>query len=378
MKELIKVIAFDADDTLWSNEPFFQEIEKQYTDLLKPYGTSEDISAALFQTEMNNLKYLGYGAKAFTISMVETALHVSGQKISGTDIQHIIELGKSLLKMPIELLPGVKETLKELKEKGKYKLVVATKGDLLDQENKLERSGLASYFDHIEVMSDKTEKEYQRMLNILQIAPSEFVMIGNSLKSDIQPVLSLGGYGIHIPFEVMWKHEVVDTFLQEFFRISGTHHSGRLSDRITLKLTVFNTFHHSIIVLHNQECTQLFPSIESALCGHICIVCQKVNRCVLIFCQQFGSHFFNAFLCIVESSFHFFLRFPYITDHQIITRIDHIRYPVENPESRIPGKSNIIGPIYTGITYRHFSSTTINRSKYSHVRIIHAKPKYTA
>ena len=118
MKELIKVIAFDADDTLWSNEPFFQEVEKQYTDLLKPYGTPKEISAALFQTEMNNLKYLGYGAKAFTISMVETALHVSGQKISGTDIQHIIELGKSLLKMPIELLPGVKETLKVLKEKG--------------------------------------------------------------------------------------------------------------------------------------------------------------------------------------------------------------------------------------------------------------------
>ena len=100
MKELIKIIAFDADDTLWSNEPFFQEIEKQYTDLLKPYGTSEDISAALFQTEMNNLKCLGYGAKAFTISMVETALRVSGRKISATDIQHIIKLGKSLLKMP--------------------------------------------------------------------------------------------------------------------------------------------------------------------------------------------------------------------------------------------------------------------------------------
>lgn len=98
MKELIKVIAFDADDTLWSNEPFFQDIEKQYTDLLKSYGTPEDISAALFQTEMNNLKCLGYGAKAFTISMVETALRVSGRKISATDIQHIIELGKSLLK----------------------------------------------------------------------------------------------------------------------------------------------------------------------------------------------------------------------------------------------------------------------------------------
>ena len=212
MKEFIKVIAFDADDTLWSNEPFFQEIEKQYTSLLQPYGTPKDISAALFQTEINNLKHLGYGAKAFTISMVETALQISGQKIPATDIQHIIDLGKSLLKIPIELLPGVKETLKALKEKGQYKLVVATKGDLLDQENKLERSGLAPYFDHIEVMSDKTEKEYLRMLNILQVTPSELVMVGNSLKSDIQPVLSLGGYGVHIPFEVMWKHEVADTF----------------------------------------------------------------------------------------------------------------------------------------------------------------------
>lgn len=212
MKEQIKVIAFDADDTLWVNEPYFQEIEKQYTQLLKSYGNSEEISAALFKTEMKNLKALGYGAKAFTISMVETALEVSNQKIAANDIQQIVDLGKSLLEIPIELLPEVKETLKILKVKGKYKLVVATKGDLLDQENKLERSGLAPYFDHIEVMSDKTEKEYLRLLNILQIKPSEFLMIGNSLKSDIQPVLALGGYGVYIPFEVMWQHEVVDTF----------------------------------------------------------------------------------------------------------------------------------------------------------------------
>lgn len=212
MKKLIKVIAFDADDTLWSNEPFFQEVEKQYVRLLESYGTPKEISAALFQTEMNNLKILGYGAKAFTISMVETALRISEQKISADTIQQIIALGKSLLEMPIELLPGVEKTLKSLKKQEKYKLVVATKGDLLDQENKLERSGLASYFDHIEVMSDKTEKEYLRLLNILQISPSEFVMVGNSLKSDIQPVLSLGGYGIHVPFEVMWQHEVVNTF----------------------------------------------------------------------------------------------------------------------------------------------------------------------
>lgn len=212
MKEQIKVIAFDADDTLWVNEPYFQEIEKQYTQLLNSYGNSEEISAALFKTEMKNLKSLGYGAKAFTISMVETALDVSNQKIAADGIRQIVDLGKSLLEIPIELLPKVKETLEVLKEKGKYKLVVATKGDLLDQENKLERSGLAPYFDHIEVMSDKTEKEYLRLLNILQIKPSEFLMIGNSLKSDIQPVLALGGYGVYIPFEVMWQHEVVDTF----------------------------------------------------------------------------------------------------------------------------------------------------------------------
>ena len=218
MKELIKVIAFDADDTLWSNEPFFQEVEKEYIDLVKAYSTPDKTSAALFQTEISNLKTLGYGAKAFTISMVETAIRISDQKISASDILTIINLGKSLLQMPIQLLPGVRESLQALKEKGRYKLVVATKGDLLDQENKLERSGLSPYFDHIEVMSDKTEKEYSRMLSILQVEPSEFVMIGNSLKSDIQPVLSLGGYGVHIPFEVMWQHEVVDTFTHDHLK----------------------------------------------------------------------------------------------------------------------------------------------------------------
>lgn len=224
----IKIIAFDADDTLWSNEPFFQEVERRYTELLKPYGTPKEISSELFQTEMRNLKDLGYGAKAFTISMIETALRISRHTISADDTHRIIDLGKSLLQMPIELLPGVKETLEALKEKGNYKLVVATKGDLLDQENKLERSGLASYFDHVEVMSDKTEKEYTRLLNRLQIAPEEFAMVGNSLKSDIQPVLSLGGYGVHIPFEVMWKHEVVDTFTHD--HLTQVHGFTHLSD----------------------------------------------------------------------------------------------------------------------------------------------------
>lgn len=212
MNHHLKVIAFDADDTLWSNEPFFQDVERKYTELLSEYGTPKEISAALFATEMNNLASLGYGAKAFTLSMIETALHVSGRKVPAEKIEQIILLGKSLLEMPIELLPGVEDTLKALKATGRYRLVVATKGDLLDQERKLKRSGLMPYFDHIEIMSDKTEKEYLRLLNQLQVTPEEFLMIGNSLKSDVRPVLSIGGYGVHIPFEVMWQHEVVDAF----------------------------------------------------------------------------------------------------------------------------------------------------------------------
>ncbi len=213
MRHNIKVIAFDADDTLWSNEPFFQEVERKYTELLSDYGSAKEISAELFKTEMGNLECLGYGAKAFTISMIETALRISAQKVPAEKIQEIILLGKSLLEMPIELLPGVEDTLKALKAQGGYRLVVATKGDLLDQERKLKRSGLTPYFDHIEIMSDKTEKEYSRLLQVLQVAPEEFLMIGNSLKSDIQPVLAIGGYGVHIPFEVMWQHEVVETFV---------------------------------------------------------------------------------------------------------------------------------------------------------------------
>lgn len=207
------IIAFDADDTLWSNEPFFQEVEHKYTELLKHYTLSaEEISAELFRTEMSNLGILGYGAKAFTISMLETALRISSHSISANEISQIITLGKSLLEIPVEPLPGVKETLEILRGRNDYKLIVATKGDLTDQKNKLERSGLNIYFDHIEVMSDKTEAEYLRLLHILQVAPGQFVMVGNSLKSDIQPVLAIGGRGVHIPFEIVWQHEKVDSF----------------------------------------------------------------------------------------------------------------------------------------------------------------------
>lgn len=208
----IKVIAFDADDTLWDNESFFQEIEKYYTELLSKYGDAEKISSELFRTEMDNLEHYGYGVKGFTLSMLETALRISKREVPADTLDMIILWGKLLLDMPIELLPDVKETLKVLKERDRYRLVVATKGDLLDQQRKLKRSGLADYFDHVEIMSDKTEKEYIKLMKTLQVSPEEFLMVGNSLKSDIQPVLAIGGYAVHVPFEVMWQHEVAESF----------------------------------------------------------------------------------------------------------------------------------------------------------------------
>lgn len=208
----IKVIAFDADDTLWDNESFFQEIERYYTEVLSKYGDAEKISAELFRTEMDNLEHYGYGVKGFTLSMLETALRISKGEVPADTLEMIILWGKLLLDMPIELLPDVVETLKALKERDRYRLVVATKGDLLDQQRKLKRSGLADYFDHVEIMSDKTEKEYIKLMKTLQVSPEEFLMVGNSLKSDIQPVLATGGYAVHVPFEVMWQHEVAESF----------------------------------------------------------------------------------------------------------------------------------------------------------------------
>ena len=213
--EDIEVIAFDADDTLWSNEPFFQEIERKFEGLLGSYGAPSHISAELYKTEMENLERYGYGTKGFTLSMIETALRVSHGQVSAEVIEQILLLGKSLLDMPIELLPGAEYTLKELNA---YRLIVVTKGDLVDQQRKLDRSGLEPYFEHIEIMSEKSEEEYRTLLDTLEITPNQFMMIGNSLKSDIQPVLNIGGAAIHIPFDVTWKHEVVEEFSHPHLR----------------------------------------------------------------------------------------------------------------------------------------------------------------
>ena len=203
----LKVIAFDADDTLFVNEPYFQEVEQKFCGLMSDYLSHQGLSQELFKTEIENLDLYGYGIKGYILSMIEAAMKISDNTISLEIIEKIIIYGKELLQKPIELLDGVHETLEVLS--GKYKLIVATKGDLKDQQSKLHRSGLGHYFHHIEVMADKQEINYQKLLSRLEIQPNEFFMIGNSLKSDVLPVLAIGSYAVHIPFHTTWEHEKI-------------------------------------------------------------------------------------------------------------------------------------------------------------------------
>lgn len=207
MKNL-KVIAFDADDTLFINETYFDETEKKFCGLMEDYLSHQGISQELFKVEIDNLKMYGYGIKGYILSMIEAAMKISNNTIPIEIIEKIIQYGKELIEKPIVLLDGVQETLEALD--GKYKLVVATKGDLLDQRRKLHNSGLGKYFHHIEVMSDKKEVDYLDLIKRLEIKPEEFIMIGNSLKSDVLPVLAIGGHAVHIPFHTTWAHEKID------------------------------------------------------------------------------------------------------------------------------------------------------------------------
>ena len=203
----VKVIGFDADDTLWVNETYFREAELEFAKLLSAYETSNKIDQELFKKEMDNLELYGYGAKGFVLSMVEMALEISNYNVSNKTIEAILDIGKNMINKPVELLDGVEEVLETLSKQ--YKLILATKGDLLDQERKLEKSGLIDHFHHIEVLSDKKEANYSKLLNHLDINPSEFLMIGNSLKSDILPLVNIKAHAIHVPFHTTWAHEEV-------------------------------------------------------------------------------------------------------------------------------------------------------------------------
>ncbi|SOD14683.1 HAD family hydrolase [Pedobacter xixiisoli] len=205
MKNQIKTIAFDADDTLWENEPYFREAELEFAQLFG-HLPLDDVIKDLFDIEMKNLKMYGYGIKGFMLCMVEAAAKLSGDKIESSLINQLFDIGHRLLQKPIVLLDGIEETLQHLH--GKYRLVMATKGDLLDQERKLEKSGLAKYFHHIEIMSDKQPRHYQKLINHLDCKPENFLMVGNSRRSDIVPVLALNAFAIEVPYHTTWIHEL--------------------------------------------------------------------------------------------------------------------------------------------------------------------------
>ena len=207
MKLKVKAVAFDADDTLWINEDLFREAEKQFYLLMSPYAKEETAQKTLFETEVNNLPLYGYGIKAFVLSMIESAIKLSNNQINPFILNQLLLTGKFMLQQPVKLMAGTLKTFKALT--GKYKLIVATKGDLLDQERKLHQSGLTKYLHHIEIMSEKNIRGYKKLLERLDVKPTEFLMVGNSLKSDIIPVLKLGAKAVWIPYDLTWQYERV-------------------------------------------------------------------------------------------------------------------------------------------------------------------------
>jgi putative hydrolase of the HAD superfamily len=224
-------IAFDADDTLWHNESLFTITQDKFKKLLSPYHSDEWIESRLFDTETRNIQHFGYGVKGFTLSMIETAVELSEGRVSGSEIAEIIGFAKEMLLAPTELLDHVKETIEELSKT--RSLMIITKGDLFDQESKIARSGLAEYFEKVEIVKEKDDAVYRNILTKHRIDPNDFVMIGNSLRSDILPVIRLGAAAIHVPYHTTWARELVDDAeLAEysFHRASGMDEVRRMFD----------------------------------------------------------------------------------------------------------------------------------------------------
>ncbi len=201
---MFDVIGFDADDTLWHNESIFTITQEKFSELLYSHN-SELVNQTLSSTQIKNLKLFGYGIKGFILSMVETSIELTNGEIKGNEIQKIIDFGREMLANPIELLPHVQEVIEDLSRK--YRLLLITKGDLFDQETKIARSGLAEYFTGVEIVSDKNSETYEKILSRHEITASRFIMIGNSMRSDIVPIVQIGGQAVHIPYYSTWDHE---------------------------------------------------------------------------------------------------------------------------------------------------------------------------
>jgi len=204
----ITTLAFDADDTLWHNESIFALSQQRFAELLSDYADAETLAGRLLATERANLGLFGYGVKGFTLSLIETAIQVTDGRVPAATIQALIDLARMMLSHPVEPLPDVAETLDALKDR--YRLIVITKGDLFDQEAKVARSGLGEMFDAVEIVSEKDEAVYRRILARHGDGPERAVMIGNSLRSDILPMLAAGGHAVHIPYHLTWAHEAAE------------------------------------------------------------------------------------------------------------------------------------------------------------------------
>ena len=225
----ISVLAFDGDDTLWHNETRFHLTQTALRDLMHLHVPGADVDSHLYEVEMRNLGLYGYGVKAFTLSMLETAIELTEGRIAASDLQVILGWGKRMLKEPTELLDGVQATLQEVS--GRHSLLLITKGDLFDQESKLARSGLADLFSGVEILSDKNIDSYRSLLRRRGIRPEEFVMVGNSLRSDIAPVVAVGARAVHIPYHVTWNHEHVP---EESMPATGWYRLGSIGELVAL------------------------------------------------------------------------------------------------------------------------------------------------
>ncbi len=230
---MFDVVAFDADDTLWHNETLYHASQESFYALVSPYASREQAEQALYQTEMGNLKYFGYGIKSFVLSMVECGIRLSDGEMPGSQLQKIIDLGKGMMQAQVTLFDHVEDVVRRLSQT--FRLMLVTKGDLLDQESKVARSGLGSYFWHVEIVSEQSPASYAALLERSHLSAERFIMVGNSLRSDILPVLELGGWAVYIPYHLTWKHEneiEQDPGNERFFEIEHIGLLPELLERI--------------------------------------------------------------------------------------------------------------------------------------------------
>jgi len=232
MSNTIQLVGFDGDDTLWKSQDYFDEAQLDFERIVGNYIDLADarVQERLYDTEKRNLALFGYGVKGMALSMLEAAIDITGERIAARDVHRIIELGKSLLRHPVELLPGIREAVTAIA--ARFQIVLITKGDLFHQEAKVRESGLADLFGRIEIVSEKDTATYARVLSEFDLPAACFVMIGNSLRSDIAPVLELGGWGVHMPYHTTWTHESEARIVDDASRMRSARSPGDLPDAV--------------------------------------------------------------------------------------------------------------------------------------------------